>query len=292
MYLFKEGGTLKLSSIYECFKKLYFRYLDDEVTALSAQSAYYLLLSLFPFLLFFITILSHSTISNEDALEYLEKLLPDDVYIIIENSIYHISQNKNQKLISFGLITSLWAASNGVSAITHALNKAYDEKEKRPFWQVKSITILFTIALAFVIIFSFILLIFGQLIGLYIVEWLELSQVGGYIWNVLRYIIILPVMIFVFAALFKYMPCKELKWREVMAGSIFTTIGWMIISLGFAYYVNNLVNYSKIYGSIGAVMVLLIWLFLSAMVIILGGELNAILALDREEKEKTKLKKD
>jgi len=77
-----------------------------------------------------------------------------------------------------------------------------------------------------------------------------------------------------------------------MAGSIFTTIGWMIISLGFAYYVNNLVNYSKIYGSIGAVMVLLIWLFLSAMVIILGGELNAILALDREEKEKTKLKKD
>jgi len=106
------------------------------------------------------------------------------------------------------------------------------------------------------------------------------------LWDVFRYFIILCVMVLIFAALYRYTPSKRLSWREVFPGSVFATIGWVIVSVGFSFYVNNFGNYSRLYGSIGAVIILLTWLFLTSIIIILGGEVNATLAFDREGKEK------
>ena len=96
---------------------------------------------------------------------------------------------------------------------------------------------------------------------------------------------------FILAAIYHYTPCRRLIWREVIPGAIFSTIGLVVVSMGFAFYVNNFGNYSRVYGSIGAVIVLLTWLFLLAIIIIMGGEINATLAFDREGKEKPKGKK-
>lgn len=282
---------MNIVGIYACIKELYYRFIDDEVTALSAQMAYYFLLSLFPFLIFFITLLGYSPVSYDFAIEELKMFLPENAYLLLKNSIIYIVGNRNKGFISFGLITSLWAASNGAGAVIRALNKAYDEQEKRPFWKVKGITVLFTIVLAFIIIFSFILLIFAQQIWFYISLRHNLPAGFKIIWDIFRYLIMLIIMVFFFAALYKYMPCRKLQWQGVISGAIFATLGWIITSLGFSYYVNNFSSYSKLYGSIGGVMVLLIWLFLSAIVIILGGELNATLAFDKEGKRKPKGKR-
>ncbi|MBZ4645396.1 MAG: YihY/virulence factor BrkB family protein [Clostridia bacterium] len=277
---------MNLNKLIKYVRNLYFRFYDDEVPALGAQLAYYFLLSFFPFLIFLVTMIGYTTLSSEEVLRELSNILPQNAYALIYDSISHITNRKNGGLLSFGIVTTLWAASNGVGAAVRGLNKAYDEEEERPLWKIKGIAILFTVALAVVILLSFILLIFGQQIGIYLAKWLGMAGFFHAIWDTLRYIIMLLIMVLIFAAFYRYIPNRRLMWKEVIPGAIFATIGWILISLGFAYYVNNFGNYSRIYGSIGGAIVLLIWLFFSAMVILMGGELNATLAFDREGKEK------
>lgn len=280
-----------IKRIIEGIRKMYFRFCDDEVTALGAQLAYYFLLAFFPFLIFLMAIVAYSPVSDKDILEQLENFLPHVAFKLISDNISNVKLGRNGSLLSFGLITTLWAASNGVGSVIRALNKAYDEQEKRPFWKVKGMTILFTIALAIIIMLSFVLLIFGEHIGAYLTYLYELSPFFQDVWDTSRYSIMMIIAVLIFAALYRYLPSRRLKWIEVVPGSIFATLGWILVSIGFAYYVNNFVNYTKIYGNIGGVIALLIWLFFSAVIIILGGELNAMLAFDREGKEKPKGKR-
>jgi membrane protein len=270
----------------KCIKNLHFRFYDDEIPALGAQLAYYLLLAFFPFLIFLVTLIGYTPVSSDAILRELSNVLPRETFYLIRNNVTYIVSSKNGGLLSFSIIITLWMASNGVGAIVRGLNKAYDEEEIRPFWKLKGMAILFTIALAIIILSSFILLIFGEMIGNYLAQWLGVSKAFHSLWDMLRYIIMLFIMSLVFAALYRYGPNRRLMWREVIPGAIFATLGWIFTSLGFAYYVNNFGNYSKIYGGIGGVIILLIWLFISAMAILLGGELNATLAFDREGKEK------
>ncbi len=282
---------MRFAKLVKCVKNLYFRFYDDEVPALGAQLAYYFLLAFFPFLIFLMTLVGFSPVSGEEVLQMASHIFPETVFLLIRDNISLVADYKNSGLLSFGIITTLWAASNGVGAVIRGLNKAYDEEEVRPFWKVKGEAILFTVALVVVIVFTFLLLIFGRNVWQYLSTWLGLPEDVYRAWNVLRYGVMLIMMIIVFAALYHYTPNRILTWREVMPGAIFATFGWVLTSLGFACYVNNFTNYSKIYGSIGGVIVLLIWLFISAMIVLLGGELNATLAFDREGKEKPKGKK-
>lgn len=277
---------MKKAKCMRCIKNLYIRYYEDEVPALGAQLAYYFLLSFFPFLIILITMTSYTPISGEDVLKELANILPESAFELIqENASIGITRRAGQ-LLSFGIIAMIWTASNGVGAAVRCLNKAYDEEEKRPFWKIKAMSVLFTIALAIVILLSFVLLIFGRYIGIYLSEWIGLAGYFYALWDVIRYITITIVVIMVFAAFYRYVPSRRLCWKEVLPGSVFTTLSWIIASMGFAFYVNNFGTYSIVYGSIGGAIILLIWLFLSAMIILMGGELNATLAFEREGRER------
>ncbi|WHH57302.1 YihY/virulence factor BrkB family protein [Petroclostridium sp. X23] len=277
---------MKVSKAAGCLKKLYIRFYEDDIPALGAQLAYYFLLSFFPFLIFLITLIGYTPLSSREVLKELLNILPENAYVLIQQIIPVVAGSKNKGLLSFGIITTLWAASNGVGSLVRGLNRAYDEEEKRPFWMIKGMAILFTIILAIIILLSFILLIFGEQAGFYLSVWLGMPNVFHALWDWIRYGFMLFIMTIVFAVLYRSIPNRRLLWREVMPGAVFTTASWILISLGFAYYVNHFVNYSRIYGSIGGVIVLLIWLFLSAEVMLIGGEFNATLAFDREGKEK------
>jgi membrane protein len=237
------------------------------------------------------TIISYTSVSSNEVLESLSKLLPNNAYEFVEESIIQAISLRSGGLLSLSIIMTLWAASNGVGAVIRGINKAYDIEESRPFWKLKGASILFTIALALMILFSFVLLIFGGQIGIYLTKLFDISEAFDYIWNIFRYLFTLFMMILIFAILYRYMPSKKHKWKGVLPGAIFSTLGWLATSFGFAYYVNNFTNYSYIYGSIGGVLVLLIWLFLSAIIIIMGGELNAVITFGKEGKEKPKGKK-
>lgn len=262
-------------------KDLYFRFNDDDVPALASQLAYYFILAIFPFLIFLLNLISFTPITSEQALSDLSKVVPDVAYDIIRDGINQMSRSNRQTFMSFSMLATLWAASNGMNAVIKSLNKAYDQHETRSLWKVRGLSIIATIAFAFTIILSFILLILGEVIGRAIFVFLGLSNSFKVLWSFIRFISPVTIMVIVFALLYRYMPNRRMKYSEVLAGSIFSSIGWFITSVLFSIYVNNFSNYANAYGSIGGIILLIVWLYWISIIILLGGELNASLAYNR-----------
>lgn len=266
--------------IFRFIKALYKAYIKDELAGLSAQVAYFLLLSIFPFLLFLMTLITKSPLQDVDILGPLVHILPYDTFKFLKNNLLNLAQRRNLKLFSIGLLGTLWAASNGVGAIIVGLNKAYNVKEKRSFIRIKLVSIVFTLALSFVVILYFTLLVFGKRLGVFFTS-LGLSQNLRAIWDIFRFVIPIAMMVIVFACIYRFTPCSRLGWREVLPGAIFTTVGWLVASLAFSYYLDNIWNIELVYGSIGSFIALLIWLYLSATLLLLGGQVNALLAFSQ-----------
>jgi membrane protein len=281
----------KRISVKSFVENMYCRFEDDEVPAMGAQLTYYLILSFFPFLIFIIALLSFTDISAQDAIKTITRVLPKMSNKMIMDSFEEIQKSRSGSLLSIGILATIWSASSGINAVMKALNKAYDAEEDRPFWKVKGLSVIFTITLAVVIIFSLFMLIFGKLIGEMIYKFIYLPGSFDTIWRFAQYIIPLSIMVVAFVLLYLILPNLRLKVKEVLPGAIFATVGWVVTSVLFSFYVNNFSSYSKTYGSIGGVIVLLTWLYLSSMIIVIGGEINATLHFDREGKTKETCKK-
>ena len=279
------------SKLYRFTEQLYCRFQDDEVSALGAQLTYYLILAFFPFLIFIITLISYTNVTSDDILSYLNPVLAVNSYKVIQEFIQGILASENKTLLSFGMLGTIWAASSGILAIVKGLNKAYDETENRPFWKVRGIAILFTLALGIVLIVAFVMLIFGKMIGEHMFRFLNFPDNFGTIWNLVKFAVPLSCMFVVFVFLYRITPNRRLSFLEVIPGSLFSTFGWIITSVLFAFYVNHWDNYTKTYGSIGGIIVLLVWLYLSSIIILLGGEINATLSFLRDGQNKTGCKR-
>lgn len=271
-------------------KQMIARFQVDEVPALGAQLSYYLVLSFFPFLIFTVTLLGFAQVSGEQFIQEMVLLLPTETANTVTSILDEVALNRSGAVLSFGILGTIWAASNGVNAMMKGLNKAYDEEETRPFWKVRGISIILTVVLSIVIILAMVLLIFGRGIGSYLFEFLDYPSGFEGTWSVVKLVVPLLGMIAVFIVLFWIAPNRRIRMKDVIPGAIFTTLGWIVTSLGFSFYVNNFGNYTNTYGSIGGVIVLLIWLYISSIIIITGGEINATLAFRREGREKTGIK--
>lgn len=268
--------------------KMILRYKQHNISALASQLAYDMLLSFFPFLIFLLSLMGHSSIDYNEVLRILKTIMPNQAFTLVQNTVVQVLQTKNSELLSFSLIFTLYAASRGFRAIIYGLNRAYEEKEKRNYFHIIIISIIFMMGLIFVIIFLLGFLVFGEMISNFLRNWIGSKLILFDYIHWLRYPFALLSMIFIFAAMYHFIPSKKISWKESIPGSIFTTIGWIVASLAFSYYVNNFSNYSKLYGSIGVVIVLMLWLYITSIIILLGGELNAMLSHDKELKYKIK----
>jgi membrane protein len=289
--LLNEGEKNMGKRLFHFIEQLYCRYQDDEVVALGAQMTYYLILAFFPFLIFLMTIVSYTSVTSNDILANISPVMANNTYTVIANFVNEILKAGNSTLLSFGMIGTIWASSSGIMAIMRGLNKAYDEEEDRPFWKVSGISLLLTLAMGVVILLSFVLLVFGKGIGEHLFVLLHFPANFDTIWNTIKFSIPLITMFIVFIFLYQIAPNRRLNIRDVIPGALFTSLGWIITSVLFAFYVNHWGNYTKIYGSIGGIIVLLIWLNISSIIILLGGEINATLSFIREGKSKQSCKK-
>ncbi|NLP46641.1 MAG: YihY/virulence factor BrkB family protein [Epulopiscium sp.] len=270
---------------------LFCRFREDEVPALGAQLTYYLILSFFPFLIFLLTLLSYTPLTNEQVLQNLVHLIPHSTYTIIVYFVEQLVADRNQTLLSFGMIGTLWAASRGVIAVIRGINKAYNEEETRSFWHIRSIALFYTVALAIVIIFTFGALVLGKTIGEYIFSFFYMPHIFSLIWDWCRYVLSLCILVFIFAFLYRSTPNRTITIRESLPGAILATIAWVISSLLFSFYVNNFADFSSTYGSIGGIIALLIWLYISSIIIMMGGEINASLLFFKKGKKKPERKR-
>ena len=276
------------SSYAKFISQLLFRIKDDHVTALGAQLSYYIVLSIFPFLIFFLNMLSYTPIAREDVLHSIIVIMPLDAQRLISNLIIETINTSSQTLLSLSAITGIWAASKGIMALIRALNKAYDVEETRSYFELRGLAIIFTLALLALLTLVLLTLVFGEVLGNRLFEFLGITQNFIIFWQYFRVIISLSFMILIFTLLYRFSPSirngKKISFKHAMPGAIFTSIGWIFISTAFSYYVNNFGNYGKTYGSLGGVVVLLIWLYISSIIIILGGEINATLkSMDKKK---------
>jgi len=263
-------------------KKLLIRINKVDVTGLASQLAFFFLLSLFPLLIFIFTLLPYLNLDQSEIFLFIRDYAPANVAVLIEETVGEILNNRNGGLLSIGAIGTVWSASKGMNALTKALNLSYFKEEDRSFIVARGMSIVFTIMLIAVLVVALVLPVFGQQIGTIAFSYLGLETGFIKLFNSLRWIIP-PVLIFVvFSLIYWLVPNIKIQLKSVFFGSAFSTIGWIITSVGFSYYVSSYGNYSSTYGSIGAIIVLMMWLYFSAIILMLGGQINAVMSERRE----------
>jgi membrane protein len=250
---------------------------DDDCLGRAAQLAYYFIFALFPFFLFLTTLLGYLPIPDllDRLLETLGQMLPGEAIRLVQDNLRQLVSGQRGGLLSFGLLAALWTSSSALTAIMDSLNRAYDVDEGRPFWKVRGLAILLTVGLSVFIVAALVLLTFGPGIGRWIADLVGLGRAFELAWNILRWPVIVGFMVVAMALLYYVAPDVEQRWQWITPGSVCAVIGWLLASLGFAFYVNNFGSYNATYGSIGAVIILLTWMYLSGLFVLIGGEVNA-----------------
>jgi len=258
--------------------------------ALSSYLSYALLISFFPFLIFLLTVIGLFPIGDVSVLGYLSSVLPKSVYDFVYKIINEILETSSINLLSFSVLITLYTSSRGFRAVIKGLNRAYDESEKRSVIKVQLLSILFTLGIIFIILVSFFLQIFSLQLKFILEKYLKYTRTIEYTSIFSRYFLLSISLICIFAFIYKYTPSRKIRWFSVLPGALFSTISWVICSLGFSFYINNFSNYSKLYGSIAAIFILLTWLFISSAIILIGGEINAAICFVKEGRNKPRCK--
>ncbi len=269
-------SKLKNSTFFYYINQLVFRFKDDAISGTSAQITYYLILSFFPFLLFVINILSFTSLSEDVLFANFSTFLPRETGDLLKKIVVQTVLAKSTLLLITGMIATLWSSSKGIAAIVRGINKAYGIKENRGFIKRRAISIISAVVLSLLIIIALFTLVFGEVIAKYIFDLVGAQSIFPFIWSALRYAAPILIMFLSLSLLYKFLPNRKLTFKDIRLGSLFATVAWIVVSLLFSFYVNNFARYNKIYGSIGGIMALLIWLFISTLIILIGGELNAI----------------
>ena len=277
---------------WEFLKDVYARFMNDDLLSIGAQASFYLLFSLFPFLIFLIVLLTYMPMVNfQDSIQALAALMPANAYLILRDMVNQTIASRSVTLLSFGMLSALWSSASGVTTLIQGINRAYDQEETRRSWKITAVSLYFTFELAIAIIFSLVLIVFDKVLGTQLFRFLGFSDVSLAIWSYLGYIITLITTILVFISLYQNTPNRRLGFREVIPGAVIASLGWVIISIAFSYYIDNFGNYSKVYGSLGGIIALLMWLYVSSIIILMGAEINASLMFSKMVLEKLKFKR-
>ncbi|WP_274316386.1 YihY/virulence factor BrkB family protein [Staphylococcus hyicus] len=269
------------------FTYLLYRIGKDDASGLAAQLAYYFMLSLFPMLIFILSLIPLFNIDQKSIISQIESNAPAQASSIITNILTDVMSNANGGILSFGLILALWTASNGMTALMNSFNVAYDVEDSRNFFVSKAMAIFFTLLIGITMPLTLVLFTFGQQIGNLLFGPLGLDEAVKWVFSIIRTVLPVIAIFIVFTLLYTMAPNVKIKMKSVLPGALFATVIWILGTLAFGFYVSNFGNYSKTYGSIGGVIVLMLWLYITGFILILGAEVNAIFHHRKVAKGKT-----
>lgn len=249
----------------------------DHLSVVSAGCAYYALFAIFPALTASISLygLTADPATVERQFDVLKTVLPPQAYAIVIDQIRRIAQTSGQALgwgFGVGLFVALWSANHATQAMFSALNIAYGEPERRSILRFYALAIGYT----FVGIMGTAAMLFAIVYVPILFNDSGHPEAFDIMVKFLRWPMFLVVTMFLLALVYRFGPSrKEPQWRWVTPGSVFATLVWLLASLGFSYYVSNFAHYDRMYGSLGAVIILLFWLYISFYIVLLGAEINA-----------------
>ena len=254
-------------------------FIDDNMLTYAAALAYHILFAIFPFIIFLVALLGFLQISDFFAwvLEQAQTLLPEQAMGQVEQVVTEIQNQDQSGVISFGIIVAVWSASVGVRSVMHALNVAYDALETRPAWKLYPLSIIYTLGLAVMLILAGGLMLLGPRVMQWGAQLAGLDQLFVTVWIWARLPLAILLLMIAVAVVYYAAPNVDQPFRLVTPGSVLAVIVWVAASLGFGYYVTNFADYSATYGSLGAVIVLLFFFYISAAVLLFGAEVNAVI---------------
>jgi membrane protein len=249
----------------------------DDAQGLASQLAYYFFLALFPALLCLLAIASFFPLQNftGDVVRMLDPFAPREVIEIIRQQMTKIGEGKNGGLVTVGLLGALWSSSSAMIAMISAMNHAYDIEEGRPWWKVRLTAIALTVALSLFIVVAFTLIVAGPQLADALAGHFAFGGVFVWTWKILQWPLAFLMVVLGIGLIYYFAPDADQLWVLITPGSLVATTLWLVGSLAFRFYAVNFGNYEATYGTIGGVVLLLLWFYLSGLVIVIGAEMNA-----------------
>ncbi len=250
---------------------------DDDVLGLAAQLSYYFFLALFPAILFLLALASFFPLSNitDDVGRSLGPFVSAQVLELIQEQMRRLANNENGGLLTFGVAGALWSSSAALVSIVGALNRAYDIEEGRPWWKVRLIAIGLTLGVAAIVLVALSLVLVGPTVAQKFGTTTGWGAPFEWAWLVLQWPLVFALVATGIGLIYYFGPDADQDWVWITLGAIAATILWLVISLLFKLYVANFTDYEGSYGTVGGVIVVLLWLYVSGIAILTGAELNA-----------------
>jgi membrane protein len=270
----KLGGL----TAWQLSKRVYSEIWEDEVLTRSAALSFYFVAALVPMLFFVLTVLGFFGQSHDlqtSLFNYAGRFLPPDAFTLLQKTLKEITLNATGLKLATGLVLALWSGSGGLSSVMDALNRCYHVKDTRPYWKQKLISIVLTIGIAALTIVALVIVLYGGSIAQFVGRHTGLSDITVLAWTVVQWPLAVFFVVWSFALMYYFGPDTKQQWSWITPGSLFGVLLWIGVSFGFRAYLHFSNSYSKTYGSLGAVIILLYWLFITGVAILIGGEINS-----------------
>lgn len=257
---------------------------NGAITNKASSLAYNFMLALFPATIFLFTLIPYIPVRHfqDNLLGIMSQVMPNDAYSALRSTITDIVKNQNGKLFSFGFLTTLYFATNGVNRLMQAFNKSSLVQETRSYVRRRWVALVLTVVISISLLVAVAIMIAGHKILFFLQSHIAS---GAHAWYIiiafLRWIIVVVIFFVTVSLLYRYGPAHKQRWKFLSPGSILATGLAILTSAGFTYYINNFSSYNKIYGSIGTLIVIMIWLYLNSLIILIGFELNASIELSK-----------
>lgn len=250
---------------------------EDDMLTYAAAVAYQVFFSLFPFIIFLLSLLGLLNIPGffDFLLQKSQAVMPDQAFSLLENVVNQVRSQAAGGVLSFGIIVALWSASSAVRMTMHAMNVAYDVEAERAVWKKIPLSILYTLLLAVAIIVAVGLIIVGDQVAQWFSNLVGFGSLFVILWSWLRIPAAVLLLIVILALVYDLFPNFDQPFRIITPGAVLAVIVWIAASLGFSFYVQNFSSYSATYGAVAAVIVILFYFFISAAVVLFGAEVNA-----------------
>ena len=251
--------------------------MEGAITTRASSLAFNFFLAFFPSIIVFLTLIPYIPVTGlqETLMELLNVVLPPSTNEITFQALDDIINNTRGGLLSIGFLLALYFSTNGINSLIEAFNASYHIRENRPIIQQRILSLGLTLLLSFMLIIAMGLIIFGKFAVSYLTEYKLITQYAGELILYGKWFTILLVLWLGISVLFHLGPSIKSKWKLFTPGSILATLGIIITSIGFNYYINHFSQYNKIYGSIGTLMIILIWMYFNSIILLTGFELNA-----------------
>ncbi len=259
-------------------RRVYLRLWEDEVLDRAAGLSYYFCFALFPTLLFLTALLG--MLPQPDLmsrlLDYVDRMLPADAASLLRKTLAEVVSGASGSLISVGVLAALWGASSGMRSIMTALNVAYGVPDRRQWWQSRLIAIGLTLGFSLFGLTALLLLVFGGRIGEVVADRIGLGPAFTVVWTLAQWPVAILLVLTALALVYWLAPAAGRGWYWITPGSIFAVFAWLLMSSGLRLYVAFFGNYNATYGSIGGVILLMLWLYMSGVALLIGAEINSV----------------